>query len=571
VNGETLKDVLSRKKLADIEIENYLEQMVAALEYVHSQGLVHRDVKPSNFIFNEKGVLKLTDFGISKSIEGDLDGHTQTSTSMSMGTPMYMSPEQVRSTKDVTYLSDIYSLGVILWEMAAGKKPYDLSNLSAFDLQLKIVQEDLPLTETKWDDIIKKATKKEENERFLNDKDLLDFHFEKSVVNDLEKTVINENREVFKKSKKNVIQTKEDKGKKKKRILFFVTFAILFLGLIISIKLINSNKKVEDSDFKGITKYDSISIKQDGNIENTVIPLNENSKSKTDPNNVEFENESSVKKLKTINSNISSFGKAEVLSVERTTKYTIIKIKQILFKKGASVWIEPNAYIIDLQNNEKLYIKNAYNLPFPPNKKYANYDNEVFEFELYFPSVKLNCNTIDFIESASSPWKFYNLKIEKNNSITNSQIEFKIQKSKIENEKIKNGEQINISNKSESNLRKTIKFHNNSQYNTISVAICFWDGENWINKGWYNVKSGQTFNFDLPKNYKHSSVYYYAKASGVHWEGKGIELCINESNAFEYKYDAFEFLQTPGHKCSDPVWYTEEKVNQQMTDVKFGK
>jgi serine/threonine protein kinase len=163
VEGKTLKQILDEKKLTDIEIDLFLTQMVMALEYIHSQGLIHRDIKPSNFILSKDGYLKLSDFGISKSLDAE---NTQTGTSVNLGTPMYMSPEQVRSTKDVTNLTDIYSLGVVLWEMVSGKKPYDGNTLSIFDLQLKIVQEKLPLTNTKWDKLINNATQKEENSRF---------------------------------------------------------------------------------------------------------------------------------------------------------------------------------------------------------------------------------------------------------------------------------------------------------------------------------------------------------------------------------------------------------------------
>jgi uncharacterized protein (TIGR02145 family) len=92
-----------------------------------------------------------------------------------MGTPMYMSPEQVNETKSVTAQSDIYSLGVVLWQMVMGQKPYDIKTLSNFQLQSKIVNENLALTHTIWDNCIQKATHKKLESRytsaqlFLND------------------------------------------------------------------------------------------------------------------------------------------------------------------------------------------------------------------------------------------------------------------------------------------------------------------------------------------------------------------------------------------------------------------
>jgi serine/threonine protein kinase len=85
-----------------------------------------------------------------------------------MGTPMYMSPEQIKSTRDVTLQSDVYSLGVVLWNMVTGIKPYDTKTTSTFELQTKIVTEKLPHTLSIFDSIIETATAKELNERFKN-------------------------------------------------------------------------------------------------------------------------------------------------------------------------------------------------------------------------------------------------------------------------------------------------------------------------------------------------------------------------------------------------------------------
>jgi uncharacterized protein (TIGR02145 family) len=176
IEGETLKDYLERKgKLNDDEIKAIFTQMLAAVGYVHEQGLIHRDIKPSNFMISPKGQVKLLDFGIAKNTDSNSAEYTQTSTSQQMGTPMYMSPEQVNETKSVTAQSDIYSLGVVLWQMVMGQKPYDTKTLSNFQLQSKIVNENLALTNTNWDTSIQKATHKNLDSRytsaqlFLND------------------------------------------------------------------------------------------------------------------------------------------------------------------------------------------------------------------------------------------------------------------------------------------------------------------------------------------------------------------------------------------------------------------
>jgi serine/threonine protein kinase len=167
VEGETLKDYIERKgKLKDDEVKIIFTQMLDAVGYVHKQNLIHRDIKPSNFMINKDGKVKLMDFGIAKNADASSAEYTQTNTGMQMGTPMYMSPEQIKSSKDVGPQTDIYSLGVVLWQLATGKKPYDTSAISAFDMQLKIVQEDLPHTNSIWDACIKEATQKNTYLRF---------------------------------------------------------------------------------------------------------------------------------------------------------------------------------------------------------------------------------------------------------------------------------------------------------------------------------------------------------------------------------------------------------------------
>jgi formylglycine-generating enzyme required for sulfatase activity/tRNA A-37 threonylcarbamoyl transferase component Bud32 len=169
IEGETLKDYLERKgRLNDKEIKSIFTQMLDAVDYVHEQKLVHRDIKPSNFMITPSGKVKLMDFGIAKNTDSSSAEYTQTGTGVQMGTPMYMSPEQITETKSVTAQSDIYSLGVVLWQMVTGKRPYDTKTLSRFQLESKIVNDPLENTNTIWDRIICKATAKDILLRYTN-------------------------------------------------------------------------------------------------------------------------------------------------------------------------------------------------------------------------------------------------------------------------------------------------------------------------------------------------------------------------------------------------------------------
>ena len=193
-DGQTLKEYLDKKgKLPDEEIKLLFSQMLDAVGHVHELGLVHRDIKPSNFMITTKGVIKLLDFGIAKNTDINSAEYTQTGTTQNMGTPMYMSPEQIKSTKDVTAQTDIYSLGVVLWQMVMGKKPYNTDTLSTWELQTKIVMEQMPLTATRWDNPIQKAVEKAVEKRFASThefRSLIKFDADMALNNQVEETII---------------------------------------------------------------------------------------------------------------------------------------------------------------------------------------------------------------------------------------------------------------------------------------------------------------------------------------------------------------------------------------------
>jgi WD40 repeat protein len=122
MSGGTLAERLHMGPLPLARIATLLGWLAPALDEAHRQGIIHRDLKPSNILFDQWDKPYLSDFGIVKLVEGS--GGTLTDTSTALGTPAYMSPEQVLGEGKLDSRSDIYAFGVILFEMLTGKKPY---------------------------------------------------------------------------------------------------------------------------------------------------------------------------------------------------------------------------------------------------------------------------------------------------------------------------------------------------------------------------------------------------------------------------------------------------------------
>lgn len=125
--------------LLEQEAVKILCQIADALDYAHSKGVIHRDIKPDNIMFRENGSAVLTDFGIARSGRQDTD---LTREGLMIGTPRYMSPEQARGHK-VDARSDVYSLGAVFYEMLTGRPPYQADNPMA--MALAHVNEPVPV------------------------------------------------------------------------------------------------------------------------------------------------------------------------------------------------------------------------------------------------------------------------------------------------------------------------------------------------------------------------------------------------------------------------------------------
>ncbi len=122
IEGESLRDRLTREKQLPVEDAlRFARETADALEYAHRHGIVHRDIKPENILISTQHAL-VADFGIARAL-GDAD-EKLTETGMAVGTPAYMSPEQASGQRELDARTDIYSLGVVLYEMLAGETPF---------------------------------------------------------------------------------------------------------------------------------------------------------------------------------------------------------------------------------------------------------------------------------------------------------------------------------------------------------------------------------------------------------------------------------------------------------------
>src|SRR5450631_1195598 len=121
VEGVTLDQKLKDGPLPPANAVDYIMQVLAALDYAHARGVVHRDIKPANMMLTPGGVVKLMDFGIARSSAD----HKLTQTGTTVGSLYYMSPEQIQGVTAPDARSDLYSVGVTVYELVTGKRPFD--------------------------------------------------------------------------------------------------------------------------------------------------------------------------------------------------------------------------------------------------------------------------------------------------------------------------------------------------------------------------------------------------------------------------------------------------------------
>jgi serine/threonine-protein kinase len=251
INGHTLKKLISENG-GPLEVKRAIEiarQVCKALDHAHKNRIIHRDIKPQNILVTEEDVAKVTDFGIARAANGS----TITYTGDVVGTAYYFSPEQAKGGI-VDERTDIYSLGIVLYEMLTGKVPFEGD--SPISVALKHIQEEIippsRLNEKvpkELDQIVLKATQKDVNLRYQTAADFL---------KDLDTFLRNPKELNFKEeeiTKTRVIPSKDveelKKEKKRRNVIKKITIALLILLLMASLSygtiyVLNNFFKVND-------------------------------------------------------------------------------------------------------------------------------------------------------------------------------------------------------------------------------------------------------------------------------------------------------------------------------------
>ncbi|TWT98052.1 Serine/threonine-protein kinase PknB [Botrimarina colliarenosi] len=156
VDGSTLRDVVRAGQLAPEHALAIVPHLCDALQYAHDKGVVHRDIKPENILIAVDGTVKIADFGLSRILGSESQDDTLTGTHQIMGTPRYMAPEQLEGSHGVDHRADIYSLGVVFYEMLTGELP--IGRFSAPSKKVKI--------DVRLDEVVLRTLEKEPQRRY---------------------------------------------------------------------------------------------------------------------------------------------------------------------------------------------------------------------------------------------------------------------------------------------------------------------------------------------------------------------------------------------------------------------
>lgn len=290
IKGKTLKQIIvERGTISNEDTVDYSIQIAEALRAAHKNNIIHRDIKPQNIMITDEGMAKVTDFGIARISTAA----TITYTSSILGTVHYISPEQAKG-KFINYKSDIYSLGIVMYEMVTGRVPFDAEN--SVGIALKHIQDEVvepkeinPDVSDKLNDIILKCLEKNPDDRFTNADALIKALKSKDIllVSDISKTEliqkpILKEEPVSKYETHNEYDTEEEPKKNTLRNIFITILLAIFsvtIGFFIftNVKENMAGDKIIVPDLINKSEEEAISTLKDANLNYNIIrKVNEN-------------------------------------------------------------------------------------------------------------------------------------------------------------------------------------------------------------------------------------------------------------------------------------------------------
>ena len=249
IKGETLSDLMHKEKLTIPRSIEIIKQVAEALGEAHEHGIIHRDIKPSNVAINERGNVKVLDFGLAKQIQLESANpsdpeqrtlmNTQTREGVIVGTPLYLSPEQALGV-DIDARSDLFTVGSLLYECITGK-PAFLGNKPAEIIANILREEPPPPSKTnpdvpeEVDEIVQKALAKKPEARYQSAEELIaDLESARSSILGLDRTVTRMNVPVNGTHPTGALATLSDIFRRPRLSIGYVAAGLIILGVILT-------------------------------------------------------------------------------------------------------------------------------------------------------------------------------------------------------------------------------------------------------------------------------------------------------------------------------------------------
>jgi len=286
--GQTLDLIINQNTFKDKKyVVKVISQVLDGLSYAHKQNVIHRDIKPSNIIIGENNISKILDFGIAKLTNTNLN---LTKTGTRMGSVCYMSPEQILG-KEVDLRSDIYSVGITLYELMTGNNPYNNDTLSDYEIQTRIIN--APLIHNNDDipenmrHVVNKATAKLPEERYSSCEEFNNELVSTEYFNPLKTNSTVETSDFGRKTKliSNIqnIERADNKQKENNKYLIpiFLGIAVILFGIAI-FYLTSLDNDIDTGSKKNVTKTEAEIKKQVENVPEKKIINKTNSQSEAE-------------------------------------------------------------------------------------------------------------------------------------------------------------------------------------------------------------------------------------------------------------------------------------------------